>query len=64
MGIFGSIGLVLFQLHIPPTAQITLMLPLLIDGFTQFFGLRESKNVVRLIAGFLFMFGFISLLVK
>lgn len=40
--------------HIPLIFAITLMLPLIIDGSTQHFGLRESNNLLRLLTGILF----------
>ena len=33
------------------------MIPLVIDGFSQLLGHRESNNGIRLITGFLFGFG-------
>ncbi|MBI2665412.1 DUF2085 domain-containing protein [Candidatus Woesearchaeota archaeon] len=36
------------------TLAILFAIPLLIDGFTQYFGLRESNNMLRLSTGFIF----------
>ena len=36
---------------------VFLILPLILDGFSQLFGIRESNNYVRLITGFLFSIG-------
>ena len=33
--------------------SIILLIPTAIDGFTQFFGLRESNNTLRFITGFI-----------
>jgi uncharacterized membrane protein len=58
LGIFlgGLIGSFLHFLgyHFNLVIVFFLMLPLLIDGFTQFFGLRESNNILRIITGFLY----------
>ncbi len=42
---------------IPFSAGIILMLPLIIDGATQFFGWRKSNNFLRFTTGILFSFG-------
>lgn len=64
MGIlFGSVagfGLQILQFHIPPIITIFCIAPLLIDGFTQAFGLRESNNYFRIITGFLCGIGIMS----
>lgn len=41
-------------LHTPLVFAITLMLPLIIDGFTQFLRFRESNNLLRFLTGILF----------
>jgi uncharacterized membrane protein len=64
LGFFGFIWLTLFQVHIPAMAVILLMVPMVIDGISQLAGFRESNNVVRLLTGFMFTFGFMSMLVK
>ncbi len=43
---------------------ILLIVPLLIDGFTQFLGFRESTNQIRVITGLLFSIGLICLDVR
>jgi uncharacterized membrane protein len=40
--------------------SVGLMIPLVVDGLTQFIGLRESNNTLRLISGVLFVLGFYS----
>jgi uncharacterized membrane protein len=64
LGFFGFIWLGLFQVHIPAMAVILLMVPTVIDGVSQLAGFRESNNLTRLLTGFMFTFGFISMLVK
>lgn len=51
---FG-IGLILriLSLNMPLVFAISLTLPLIIDGFTQFLGFRESNNLLRLLTGVL-----------
>ena len=41
----------------PWPVSIALMIPLIVDGSTQFIGLRESNNILRLISGILFVPG-------
>jgi uncharacterized membrane protein len=41
----------------PLISGFILMIPLVIDGFSQLLGHRESNNGIRLITGFLFGFG-------
>ena len=64
MGIlFGSLAgvcLKILQIHISELIAILCIIPLLIDGFTQAFGLRESNNCIRIITGFLCGIGIIS----
>lgn len=42
--------------------SIILLVPVSIDGFTQFFGLRESNNTLRFITGFIGGIGLIIFL--
>lgn len=42
------------------TLSVGLMLPLLLDGFSQAMGYRESNNILRLTSGFIFSIGFIT----
>ena len=55
----GTIGLILvinkYQIEI--IWSVLLILPLIIDGFSQALKYRESNNVIRLITGFLFGLG-------
>ena len=61
-GIFagGFIGFVLsnFNLVFSQTYFSLLLVPLLIDGFSQLFGLRQSNNKLRFMTGLLFGLGF------
>ena len=53
-GFTTGIGLSIIKFQIPPFFAIVLIIPLIVDGFTQLFNLRESNNTIRLISGFLF----------
>jgi uncharacterized membrane protein len=64
MGFFSFFWMVLLNVHIPLVAVALMMMPMVVDGISQFFGFRESNNVVRLLTGFMFTFGFMSMLVK
>jgi len=59
-----ALGLTLFflNLKLPLILSILFILPLLIDGFTQLFGLRISNNFLRLTTGILFSIGIIFLI--
>jgi len=61
MGFFGFFMLVFLNLQIPAFAGLILMLPMVLDGVSQFFSFRESNNLLRLLTGFLFTFGFMVL---
>jgi uncharacterized membrane protein len=63
-GFVGAAALFLLQLHVPIFATLLLMVPLAVDGSSQLAGLHESNNVLRLVTGFLFSFGFTLLAVK
>jgi uncharacterized membrane protein len=39
-------------------------MPMTADGISQLAGFRESNNGLRLLTGFMFTFGFMSMLVK
>ncbi len=47
----------LIGVSIPVLASLVLILPLIIDGLTQLFELRESNNIFRLLTGALFGIG-------
>ena len=64
LGFFGFVWQALFQVHIPAIAVTLLMVPMVIDGISQLAGLRESNNMFQLLTGFMFTFGFMSMLVK
>lgn len=69
-----SIGLVVsFFLHllglapneyIPQFFGLLLISPMIFDGFSQLFGMRESTNLIRLLSGLLFSLGIFAVLVK
>ncbi|HKM60570.1 MAG TPA: DUF2085 domain-containing protein [Candidatus Bathyarchaeia archaeon] len=61
LGFFGFISLALFNLQIPLFAAFMMLLLLAVDGTSQLTGLRESNNLLRLLTGVLFTFGFLSL---
>jgi uncharacterized membrane protein len=52
----------IYGLMLPIIISFLLIIPMLIDGFTQTFMQRESKNSIRFITGLLFSFGFIHFL--
>lgn len=64
IGFFVFVGLMFLHTPIPMFAGIVLTLPMLADGFSQLLGIRQSNNALRLLTGFLFPIGFLSLLVK
>ena len=62
--LFGSIVAIwakILQYDISIIILAILMIPMLFDGFSQLFQIRESNNTLRLTTGFLFGFGFQSL---
>jgi uncharacterized membrane protein len=63
-GLLISLVFGLFHFSIPSTFGIALMLPLLLDGFSQLMSLRQSNNPLRLITGILFSVGCLSFLVR
>jgi len=59
IGIMLAIILFISGFILPILISFVLMIPMLIDGFTQLFMRRVSKNSIRLITGFMFSFGLI-----
>lgn len=57
IGFFIGLCYSIFFHSFPLVLGIIFMIPLVIDGFSQLFGYRESNNIIRLITGFLFGFG-------
>ena len=64
LGFTGIIALSFFHIQIPIIAALLMMTPIIVDGFSQLKGFRESNNALRLLTGFLFTFAFVSMLVK
>ena len=64
LGLMATSTFALLRITMPSTIALTLTLPMLIDGFSQLFGLRISNNILRLTTGFLFAVGFFCLLLK
>ena len=56
------LGLSCFRLTLPSLVAAVMTFPLLVDGFSQFFGFRKSNNYLRLASGILFSFGFMYLM--
>jgi uncharacterized membrane protein len=54
--------ILLMNIRVPILVSILFVLPLLFDGFSQLFGLRESNNLLRLLTGMLCSVGLLSLL--
>ena len=64
-GVILSGLLMLFtSISLPIEAIGLLCLPLLIDGFTQLSGKRESNNTLRFVTGVLFAFGMLLFVLK
>jgi len=59
IGIILAIILFIFDFKLSLIISFLLMIPMVLDGFTQTFLRRESKNVIRLTTGLLFSFGLI-----
>lgn len=55
----GILGIIIYRLDfkLPPIFGFLCLIPMLLDGFSQAFKLRQSNNELRLITGFLFGFG-------
>ena len=63
IGFLLSVLVSFFNLSFPPIVAFGLMLPLIVDGVSQFFNLRTSNNLIRLATGILFTPGLASLMV-
>jgi uncharacterized membrane protein len=64
LAVGGALGLVLNCTYIsfPPIPAALLLIPMLLDGFSQAFWLRISNNPLRFVTGFLFGLGMPSML--
>ena len=62
LGLIASLALLSLGITLPMSFATILMIPMLIDGFSQLFGLRESNNTLRLLTGLLFAVGSLSIL--
>jgi len=56
-GFFIGAILRLIGVSFPLLISLVLIIPLIIDGFTQLFGFRESNNIFRLVSGIIFGIG-------
>jgi len=61
---FPSIAVLLFVGSLSIMAAIILMVPLMVDGFTQLFTDYESTNIVRFSTGLLFGAGWASMVLS
>ena len=57
-----AVMLLALNVTLPLFALGLICLPLLIDGFTQLFGLRKSNNPLRFVSGILFAVGIMMIL--
>jgi uncharacterized membrane protein len=64
VGFLAFLGLTSIDFSIPLIEALLMMCPMLVDGFTQLFGLRKSNNSLRLITGVLYAVSFPFLLLK
>jgi len=62
VGAIISISLAILKLDLSPILGFAFVLPLLVDGFSQLLGFRESNNMIRFITGMLFAAGFFALM--
>ena len=66
LGVYGGLLLSIpIALFCPVNFHIAILLIfiMIIDSETQFLGLRESNNYIRLITGLFFSYGFVSIIV-
>jgi uncharacterized membrane protein len=56
--------LLLFNVNVPLLLAGLMIIPLLIDGFSQLLRLRESNNSLRLLTGIFFSVGFFTLVYR
>jgi uncharacterized membrane protein len=61
-GILPAMILFIFGFKLLIIVAFLLIIPMLIDGFTQMFLQRFSNNALRFVTGFFFSFGFLSIL--
>ena len=57
IGLFIGLMCRLYFTSFPVLWAIIMVIPLIVDGFSQLFNYRESNNAIRLITGILFGFG-------
>lgn len=50
--------------YFPQWMGLLLVLPLMVDGFSQLLRIRESTNLMRLVSGVLFSLGMLTVLVR
>lgn len=64
IGILIGLILIPYPLHLKTVCLcFILIVPLLVDGFTQMFTKRESNNILRCITGILFGIGIVGLFI-
>ena len=61
LGLILFLFLFHFNIAFPSILGFILVLPLLLDGFSQLFSFRKSNNAVRFFTGILFTLGFLSI---
>lgn len=62
MGFLIAIILYSFKVAFPIQIALLMIIPLIVDGITQTYGLRESNNSLRIITGIFFSLGLFSLI--
>jgi uncharacterized membrane protein len=62
IGLIVAIVLSPIFLLVPTMFRLLFVIPLIVDGFTQLFGFRESNNVLRFITGLLFAIGVLKII--
>ena len=61
VGFMVAIVLLILKIKIPLVLSVPMLSPLILDGFTQLFGLRSSTNLLRLLTGIIFSIGLLPI---